>query len=121
MAALVLYTLATCGTCRRARQWLRARGQAWVERPIRTAPPSPTELRRLLAALDGRRARLCNTAGADYRALGLGGRRDALTTEAFVALLAGNGNLIKRPCLLGPGVALAGFDAEAWSRALPSP
>lgn len=121
MAAPILYTLATCGTCRRARHWLQARGQTFVERPIRTTPPSPAELRRLLAALDGRRARLCNTAGADYRALGLGGRLDELTEEAFVAMLAENGNLIRRPCLLGPGVALVGFAAEAWSRALPAP
>lgn len=121
MEPFVLYTLATCGTCRRARRWLQAPDRAFVERPIRTAPPSPAGLRTLLAALGGRRARLCNTAGADYRARGLGGRLDELTEEAFVALLAGHGNLLKRPLLLGPGVALAGFAEEAWSRALPSP
>jgi arsenate reductase len=35
-----------------------------------------------------------------------------------LALLAGNGNLVKRPFLLGDGVALTGFDEAAWAAAL---
>jgi arsenate reductase len=35
-----------------------------------------------------------------------------------IALLAGNGNLVKRPFLLGGGVALVGFDEKTWAAAL---
>jgi len=50
--------------------------------------------------------------------LGLSARLPTLSPEEALALLAGNGNLIKRPVLLGPGVALAGFQPEAWRAAL---
>jgi arsenate reductase len=62
--------------------------------------------------------RLCNTSGGDYRALKLGDRLGSLGPAGVLALLAANGNLIKRPFLLGPEVALVGFDAELWSRRL---
>jgi arsenate reductase len=39
------------------------------------------------------------------------GEADAL------ALLAGNGRLVKRPFALGEGFGLAGFDAAEWTRA----
>jgi arsenate reductase len=35
-----------------------------------------------------------------------------------LALLSKNGNLVKRPFLLGPGVGLVGFDEGTWSKAL---
>ena len=38
-------------------------------------------------------------------------------TEAL-GLLAGNGNLVKRPFLLGPKVGLVGFNEAAWTAAL---
>ena len=72
----------------------------------------------MLAALDGDLLRLCNTSGRDYRELGLSARLPTLSPDEALALLAGNGNLIKRPVLLGPGVALAGFQPEAWRAAL---
>jgi arsenate reductase len=72
----------------------------------------------VLAALDGDLRRLCNTSGRDYRELGLSVRLPTLSPAEALALLAGNGNLIKRPVLLGPGVALAGFQPEVWRAAL---
>ncbi len=72
----------------------------------------------MLAAYDGELRRLCNTSGRDYRALKLGDRLGSLGPAGVLALLAANGNLIKRPFLLGPGVALVGFDADLWSRRL---
>ena len=50
---LTIYTYAACGTCRRARQWLRARGVPFTERPIREQPPSLGELRAMLEARGG--------------------------------------------------------------------
>jgi arsenate reductase len=115
---LTIYTYAGCSTCRKAVAWLRGRGLAFQERAIREAPPSPAELARMLAACDGELRRLCNTSGGDYRALKLGDRLGSLGPAGVLALLAANGNLIKRPFLLGPEVALVGFDAELWSRRL---
>ena len=114
---LTVYTYAKCSTCRAATKWLQERGVPFEERPIRETPPSLAELRRMLAARDGEIRRLFNTSGADYREQGLGDTLPGLSEVAALALLAGNGNLVKRPFALGDGVALTGFDAGAWEEA----
>jgi len=119
MSAPTVYTYANCDTCRRAVKWLRARGIVFVEKPIRETPPTVAELRVMLAAQGGEVRKLFNTSGRDYRALGLGEKLPAMTEAAALTLLAGNGNLVKRPFLLGPGeMALVGFGEAAWSAAL---
>lgn len=119
MNALLVYTYKNCDTCRKAVAWLRAHGQAFEERPIRETPPSLPELRTALAAQSGDLRRLFNTSGGDYRALGLGPKLPAMSEEEALALLASNGNLVKRPLLLGPrGTALVGFKPDEWERAL---
>jgi arsenate reductase len=115
MAPLTIYTLANCDTCRAATKWLRAHGLAFTERAIRETPPRPAELEQALAAHGGELRPLFNTAGRDYREQKLGEKLPGLAPAAALALLAANGNLVKRPFLVGPGVALVGFDAEAWS------
>ncbi len=125
LPSLTVYTYANCDTCRRAVKWLRAQRVAFDEKPIRETPPTPDELRTMLARLGGAGAlrKLFNTSGVDYRALKLGEKLPALTEVQALALLAGNGNLVKRPFLLGPGgaadgVGLVGFDETVWSAAL---
>ena len=119
MATLKVYTLSNCDTCRRAVKWLRARGIAFEERAIRETPPSPSELRRMLAAHDGAFRPLFNTAGREYRALKLAEKIPKMTASAALLLLAENGSLVKRPFAVGDGVALVGFDEEAWTSAFP--
>ncbi len=118
MRRLTVYTHVNCDTCRRAVKWLRAHGLDFAERPIRETPPSLDELRLMLAAQQGERRRLFNTAGRDYRALKLGEKLARMTDGEALELLAGNGNLVKRPFLLGAGLGLVGFDESAWAQAL---
>ena len=44
--------------------------------------------------------------------------RVAMRQSDALTLLAGNGNLVKRPFLVGDGIALVGFDAAAWQASL---
>ena len=118
MSRLTVYTLANCDTCRCAVKLLRAHGLEFAERPIRETPPTLAELRTMLAAYGGERRRLCNTAGRDYRELKLAQKLPAMTDNEALGLLAGNGNLVKRPFLIGANAALVGFDEKAWARAL---
>jgi arsenate reductase len=118
MASMKIYTLSNCDTCRAATKWLRGRGIDFEERAIRETPPTPAELRTMLAAYDGEIRRLFNTAGRDYRDQGLAEKLPTLTSAAAIALLAANGNLVKRPFLIGDRVALVGFNEGAWSAAL---
>lgn len=118
--ALTVYTYANCDTCRRAVKWLRAQGIAFEEKAIRDTPPSPAELRRMLARLGGPGAlkKLFNTSGVDYRAQKLGDKLPTLTEAEAIALLAANGNLVKRPFALESGAdgsGWVGFDEKTWA------
>jgi arsenate reductase len=113
-----IHTYAKCDTCRKAVKWLREKGLTFEEIPIRETPPSPGELQRMLAFYDGDLRRLFNTSGQDYRALGIKDKLAALTPDEAITLLAGNGNLIKRPFLLGGDGGLVGFREEEWAKAL---
>jgi arsenate reductase len=115
---LKIYTLSNCDTCRAATKWLRARGLEFQEHAIRETPPTAAELRTMLAACHGEVRRLFNTSGRDYRERGLGEKISSLSGAAAVELLRSNGNLVKRPFLIGDGVALVGFNEGTWSTAL---
>jgi arsenate reductase len=97
---------------------LRTHNLAFEEVAIRETPPTITELRTALAAHSGELRRLFNTSGRDYREQKLGDKLPELSEAAALKLLASNGNLVKRPFLIGDGVALAGFNAESWGAAL---
>lgn len=117
-AAVTLYTLAQCSTCRDAVKWLRARKIDFTEKPIRETPPTAKELRAMLAHQNGELRRLINSSGLEYRALGMKDKLPKMSEAEIIALLAGNGSLVKRPFLLGPKAGLVGFDPEKWAAAL---
>lgn len=114
---VMVHTYAGCSTCREAVKWLRAHRVDFVEKPVYETPPTPAELHRMLAFQGGNLRRLFNTSGQAYRDLGLGAKLGSMTEAAALALLAGNGRLVKRPFLLGPTFGLTGFDEAAWSQA----
>jgi arsenate reductase (glutaredoxin) len=117
-AMLIVYTLATCDTCRRATRWLRANHVAFEERAIRITPPGRAELRSGLVAVGGDVRKLFNRSGREYRAQDLAAKLPQMTEPDALALLAGNGSLVKRPFAVGDGVALVGFDEVEWARVL---
>lgn len=117
---LTLHTYRNCSTCRAATQWLRAQGIAFEEHPIREQPPALDALRRAFDELGGDLRALFNTSGQDYRALGLKDRLPSMNRDEALQLLAGNGNLIKRPFAQDSqrGLTLVGFKESAWTAAL---
>jgi arsenate reductase len=116
---LRIYTYANCDTCRRAVRWLRERGLAFTEHPIRESPPAAAELRQMLAAQGGELRRLFNVSGRDYREQNLSEKLPLMTEKEAFALLSANGNLVKRPFLLGShGLGLVGFDEKIWGEKL---
>lgn len=117
---LTVYAYAKCSTCRDAAKWLRAHGVEFVERPIYEQPPTPADLRRMLAFQNGNLRRLFNTSGIQYRERGLAAKLPTMTEADALALLASDGRLVKRPFVLGERVGLLGFDAPEWAAALAS-
>jgi arsenate reductase (glutaredoxin) len=117
---LKVYAYSGCSTCKNALKWLKGRGIECEEIAIRETPPSLAELKAMLAAQGGELRRLFNVSGMDYRSLGLKDRLPGMSTEEALGLLAGNGNLVKRPFAIDAGkkVFLVGFKEAEWEGAL---
>ena len=115
---VVVYQYPKCSTCRKALKWLDAQGVTYESVDIVERPPSATALAKAMKLGDLELRRLFNTSGQSYRA---GGWKDRLASTAkadALAALAADGKLIKRPLVLGDGVALVGFDADEWAAEL---
>jgi arsenate reductase len=83
---------------------------------ITLQPPSLEELRAALLQLG--RARLFNTSGQSYRALGAAVIK-AMADEEALAALARDGRLVKRPFLIAAdGRIVTGFRPEEWQELL---
>lgn len=115
---LKVYAYKNCDTCRKAIKFLNAHAIPFEEIAIRDTPPSPAELRAMLAAHRGEIRRLFNTSGRDYKALGLGTKLAGLSESEALRLLGANGNLVKRPFAIDGGAHLVGFREDAWRTAL---
>lgn len=111
---LKVYEYRNCGTCRKALKFLKTNQVQFESLPIRETPPSPDELRRMLAYYGGEMRRLFNTSGEDYRKLKLKEKLAGLSVEEAIALLSKNGNLIKRPFALFEKGGLVGFKEDEW-------
>lgn len=115
---LTVYAYDKCQTCRNALKWLDAQKIGYRVKPIREQPPSAAELERALAAADGDLRRLFNTSSKDYREAGLGAKLPTMTKAQAFAALRTNGNLVKRPFVVGEGAALVGFKPDEWKKTL---
>lgn len=112
---LKVYTYKNCGTCKKATKWLDAHGVAYTEAPIRETPPTMAELKKMLKAQGGELKKLFNTSGLDYKQLNLREMLPALSEAEALELLSSNGNLVKRPFVVGKDVATVGFKEDTWA------
>lgn len=115
---LTIYVYQKCSTCRDALKWLDEHGIAHEVMAIRETPPTPAELQAALKLLGGDIRKLFNSSGMDYRALGMKDKLPALSESEAIDLLSHNGNLVKRPFVLGKDLALVGFKPDAWHNTL---
>lgn len=117
---LKVYAYSGCSTCKNAIKWLKQHSIPCEEIAIRETPPSMPELKAMLAAHDGDLRRLFNVSGMDYRSLGLKDKLPGMSTDEALGLLAGNGNLVKRPFAVDAKnkVHLVGFKEAEWQAAL---
>lgn len=110
-----VYLYEKCDTCRKALRFLQERGVSYSTVPIRETPPTVAELKAMLGYV-GDLKRLFNTSGLDYKALNMKDRLPKLTEAEALALLASNGNLVKRPFLLAGKGGTTGFKQDEWER-----
>lgn len=88
----ILYGLAACDTCRKARRALESAGRPVTFRDVRDAPLSSDEIRRFLGVFGDR---LVNRASTTWRGLSEEARQNGAE-----ALLAAHPALMKRPVIV---------------------
>ena len=117
MTKIRVYHYPQCSTCKKAIKWLAAHDVPVELVDIVQHPPSKTELRAALKETGAPLRKLFNTSGVSYREGRFGERLPNLTEAQAIDALASDGKLIKRPLLLGKGIALIGFDEAAYEKA----
>lgn len=118
MCMLKMYSYKGCDACRKAVKHLDSLGVAFENLPIRETPPRKDELRKMLDYYEGNLRRLFNVSGVDYRQLGLKDSLPNMSVDEAIELLASNGNLVKRPFVLGTASGVVGFKPEEWTERL---
>ena len=113
-----IYTYNRCSSCNNATNWLKLNGHEYHESAIRETPPSIRELESMLFFLDNNIRSLFNSSGHDYRALNLREKISKYTEDDLILLLSENGNLVKRPFLLGNNYGLVGFNEAIWEEVI---
>ncbi len=111
---LKIYGYKKCSTCRDALKYLDQRGLDYESIEIREQPPTVAELRKMLKYVDGNIKKLFNSSGMDYRALKLKDKLPSMSETQKLELLHSNGNLIKRPFILGKDKGTVGFKPDVW-------
>lgn len=110
-----VYQYPKCSTCRKALAWLRSNDVEFESIDIVISPPNVATLRRVLEHSGLPVKKLFNTSGEAYRQGGYKERLETMSEREALAELAANGKLVKRPLVVGEGVALAGFDAATYA------
>ena len=107
-----------CGTCKKARKWLEAKGVSFETRHIKEENPSYEELKEWYARSALPLKRFFNTSGTLYKTLNLKEKLPGMSEEEQLRLLATDGMLVKRPILLKDETVLVGFKEQEWVEAI---
>ena len=117
MKKLKVYEYPGCSTCKKALKFLDGKKAPYEKIDITVSPPTPAELKEMLGHI-GELRRLFNTSGLVYKELKLSEKLPGMSEKVALALLAGNGRLVKRPFVLGSGWGVVGFKEDEWKKHL---
>ncbi len=115
---LRIYTYKACSNCRYEIKWLNSKRVPHEELAIRITPPTADELHLMLTSKKSVRS-LLNTSSADYRALEIKDKLDAMPLSELFKVMRSNGNLVKRPFAIDAEnrIYLLGFKEAEWEAA----
>ncbi|WP_304264276.1 arsenate reductase family protein [Phascolarctobacterium succinatutens] len=107
-----------CSTCKKAEQYLQAKGLSFTVRDIKTDNPTVDELRTWHEASGLPLKRFFNTSGILYKQLGLKDKLPTMSEDEQLELLASDGMLVKRPLVIYDGGVLVGFKPAEYDEKL---
>ena len=107
-----------CSTCKKAEQYLQAKGLSFTVRDIKTDNPTVDELRTWHEASGLPLKRFFNTSGILYKQLGLKDKLPTMSEDEQLELLASDGMLVKRPLVIYDSGVLVGFKQAEYDEKL---
>ena len=105
-----------CSTCKKALDWLDARGASYEVRNIKDENPTYEELKVWAEKSSLPLKRFFNTSGLLYKELGLKDKLPTMSEEEQLRLLATDGMLVKRPLAVGETDVIPGFKEAEWGK-----
>jgi arsenate reductase len=111
-----IYQYEKCESCKKALRWLEERNIQFISLPIREKTPTRKEILQMIKSHDGQLKKLFNTSSKDYREPDVKNKIPNLSQEEIISLLQERGNLIKRPFVIGDGIAVQGFKPDLWEK-----
>jgi arsenate reductase (glutaredoxin) len=103
MTSIQVYGIPTCGTCKKALQWLDAQEISYEFINTKEQPPSHEQIANWVQSLGDKPMR--NTSGQSYRALDE--TKDGWSETEWVKAFSDDVMLLKRPIFVKDGVAIA--------------
>ncbi|PSB19722.1 arsenate reductase [Phormidesmis priestleyi ULC007] len=101
--AIQVYGIPTCGTCKKAFQWLKANGIDYEFINTKDHPPTQSMIDAWVSTLGSKPMR--NTSGHSYRSLG--DEKKTWTDAQWVEAFTQDAMLLKRPLFVCDDVAIA--------------
>ena len=105
----IFYHYPRCGTCKKARKWLDARGARYEARDLVVEPIPAPVLEDLWKRSGLELKRFFNTSGQSYRNGGFKDRLKTMSDAEKIEALAADGKLVKRPIVDVGDRVLVGF------------
>ncbi|NJK41490.1 MAG: Spx/MgsR family RNA polymerase-binding regulatory protein [Acaryochloridaceae cyanobacterium SU_2_1] len=103
---LQVYGIPNCGTCKKALQWLEAKGVAYEFINTKEHPPQTEQIKDWIEVFGSQALR--NTSGGSYRALGE--EKKTWSDQQWLVAFSQDAMLLKRPVMLKAEVpVLVGF------------
>ncbi|MBW4443568.1 MAG: Spx/MgsR family RNA polymerase-binding regulatory protein [Plectolyngbya sp. WJT66-NPBG17] len=113
--SLQVFGIPTCGTCKKAFQWLNNHSIAYEFINTKDHPPAKTEIKNWVSILGAKPMR--NTSGQSYRALGE--EKQTWTDAQWIDAFADDAMLLKRPLFVKDGTAVfVGFREDVLQQVL---
>ena len=103
MTSIQVYGISTCGTCKKALQWLDAQEISYVFINTKEQPPSQEQITSWVKSLGYKPMR--NTSGQSYRSLDE--IKDTWDDSQWISAFSNDVMLLKRPLFVKNGLAIA--------------
>lgn len=103
-----------CSTCKKAEQYLQAKGISYTKRPIKKENPTMEELTAWYKKSGLPLKRFFNTSGNLYKTMQLKDKLPHMSESEQLELLASDGMLVKRPLVITDDFVLVGFKEAEW-------